>query len=141
MIIVSKIIKYQKVTDQYTTHTLVEPDYEMESNDRITELCNLGGETYVSVPDGVILPEQPEIIAQSLSEVVVTDDLKQQIKKASVHVQLINRRVRNKIAEKYLIEDEIKFIRLGLIDKTSDYYQYVEGCTGWGKIEKAKLGL
>ena len=101
----------------------------------------MGGETYVSVPDGVILPEQPETIAQSLSEVVLTDDLKQQIKKASVHVQLINQRVRNKIAEKYLIEDEIKFMRLGLMGETSDYYQYVEECTGWGKIEKAKLGL
>lgn len=113
----------------------------MESTDRITELCNLGGEAYVSVPDSVILPEQPEIIAKTLSEVVVTDDLKQQIKKASVHVQLINQRVRNKIAEKYLIEDEIKFMRLGLADKTSDYYQYVEKCRGWGKAEKAKLGL
>jgi hypothetical protein len=137
----AKIIKYQKVTDQYTTHTLVQPDCEMGLNDRITELCNLGGQTYVSVPDSVILPDQPEIIAQSLSEVVVTDDLKQQIKKASVHVQLINQRVRNKIAEKYLIEDEIKFMRLGLMGETSDYYQYVEECTGWGKIEKAKLGL
>jgi hypothetical protein len=136
-----KIYKYQKITDVYTTHTLIEPDYEMELNDRITELCNLAGEAYVSVPDGVTLPEQPEIIAQSLSEVVVTDDLKQQIKKASVHVQLINQRVRNKIAEKYLIEDEIKFMRLGLTDKTSDYYQYVEKCRDWGKAEKAKLGL
>ena len=101
----------------------------------------MAGEAYISVPDGVTLPEQPEIIAQSLSEVVVTDDLKQQIKKASVHVQLINQCVRNKIAEKYLVEDEIKFMRLGLMGPASDYYQYVEECRNWGKAEKAKLGL
>ena len=92
--------------------------------------------TYISVPDSVILPSQPKEI--NLVEVVLLDDLKDQIKKASVHVQLINQRVRNKIAEKYSVSDELKALRSG---DTFEYNQYAEECRNWGKGEKAKLGL
>ena len=48
----AKIYKYQKITDQFTTHCLVEPDYNLlETEDRITELCTIDGVTYVSVPE------------------------------------------------------------------------------------------
>ena len=106
-----KIQKYQKITDRFTTYCLVEPDYNLlETEDRITELCTIDGVTYVSVPDSITLPEQPEQI--TVEEVELTDELKESIKSASPHVQLINDRVVAKIREVYSLNDEIKMIRL-----------------------------
>ena len=81
------IYKYQKISGQYTTYILAEPDYDglcLES--RITELCTIDGVTYVSVPDGITLPEQPEQI--TVEEVALTDELKAAIRLASPHVHM-----------------------------------------------------
>jgi len=137
-----KIYRYKKVVDEFTTYSLVEPDYNLlETDSKITELCNLEGETYVSVPDDITLPEQPEQIV--LSEIILTDGLKEQIKKTSVHVQLINQRVRDRIAEQYSEADEIKALRKENVDKVAfdKYNAFVNGCCLWGYGEKAKLGL
>lgn len=137
-----KIFKYRKLLTEFTTITLVEPDYELlETNSKITELCNFDGETYVSVPDDIALPDQPKQITPV--EVILTDKLKEDIKKASVHVQLINQRVRNKIAKQFSIADEIKALRKKVNDKINfdKYDAYVEECCTWGNNEKAKLGL
>ena len=70
-----KIYRYKRVTDQYTTYCLVEPDYnQLAIEGRITELCTIDGLTYVSVPDGVELPEQPETIAATLVEVDLAEE-------------------------------------------------------------------
>jgi len=136
----TKIYKYQKVQDAYTTHCLVEPDYNLlETEDRITELCTIDGITYVSVPDSIILPAQPEQI--TVEEVVLTDELKAAIKSASPHVQLINDRVVSKIREVYSLNDEIKMIRLSPSEESTAYNEYVETCRAWGKTEKARLGV
>lgn len=135
-----KLYKYRKVTDKYTTHALLEPDYQ-EGDSRVTELCELNGMTYVSVPDNLDIPEQPEIINKTLEEVVLTDDLKVKIKAASPHVSLINERVVAQIREQYSVEDEIKLLRLAPSDESSAYNDYVEACRAWGREEKAMLGL
>jgi hypothetical protein len=136
----TKIYKYQKVQDAYTTHCLVEPDYNLlETEDRITELCTIDGITYVSVPDSITLPEQPEQI--TVEEVELTDELKESIKSASPHVQLINDRVVSKIREVYSLNDEIKMIRLSPSEESTNYNEYVEACRDWGKTEKARLGV
>ena len=136
----TKIYKYQKVQDAYTTHCLVEPDYNLlETEDRITELCIIDGVTYVSVPDSIILPAQPEQI--TVEEVVLTDELKAAIKSASPHVQLINDRVVSKIREVYSLNDEIKMIRLSPSEESTAYDEYVEACREWGRVAKANLGL
>jgi hypothetical protein len=136
----AKIYKYQKITDQFTTHCLVEPDYNLlETEDRITELCTIDGVTYVSVPDSITLPEQPEQI--TVEEVVLTDELKAAIKSESPHVQLINDRVVNRIRERYSVNDELKFLRIGLSEESTAYNDYVEECRAWGRGEKEKLGL
>jgi len=135
-----KIYKYQKIVDDYTTHCLVEPDYNLlETEDRITELCTIDGITYVSVPDSIILPAQPEQI--TVEEVELTDELKESIKSASPHVQLINDRVVSKIREVYSLNDEIKMIRLSPSEESTAYNDYVEECRAWGRTEKARLGL
>lgn len=102
-------------------------------------MCTLDGYSYVSVPDGMTLPDQPEQI--SVEPVNLTDDLKEAIKKASPHVALINERVVNMIREKYSISDEIKMLRIGPSDETSAYNSYAEECRAWGRSEKLKLGL
>ena len=135
-----KIYKYQKITDNYTTYCLVEPDYNLlETEDRITELCTIDGITYVSVPDSITLPEQPEQI--TVEEVVLTDELKAAIKSESPHVQLINERVVAKIREIYSLNDEIKMIRLSPSEESTAYNDYVEECRDWGRAAKANLGL
>jgi hypothetical protein len=135
-----KIYKYQKITDQFTTYCLVEPDYNLlETEDRITELCTINGVTYASIPDGIILPEQPEQI--TVEEVELTDELKAAIRLASPHVQLIDERVVMKIREKYSVNDEIKLIRLGASDDFTAYNDYVETCRAWGAAAKARLGV
>ena len=136
----AKIYKYQKITDNYTTYSLVEPDYNLlETEDRITELCTIDGVTYVSVPDSITLPEQPEQI--TVEEVELTDELKESIKSASPHVQLINDRVVSKIREVYSLNDEIKMIRLSPSAESTAYNEYVEACREWGRVAKANLGL
>ena len=135
-----KIYSYKKITDAWTTNTLVEPDYELsETEERITELCTVDSLTYVSVPDSVQLPTQPDCI--DLQEVVITDDFKAQIKAASPHVRLINQRVEVMIRERYSTGDEFKMLRLAPSDESAVYNDYVEECRAWGKGEKAKIGL
>ena len=158
----SKIMKYSKKTDQFTTHTLVEPDYE-EGSDRITELCTIDSLVYVSVPDSVTLPDQPEVIGKTLEEVKLDDTLKAQIKKASVHYRLIEERVKN-ILPIMKLEDGKYFmlsfdpkkmeaektkhligVTNNLKDELIPYMKnpenYTEEIEQWGEEQKAKLGL
>ena len=66
------ILKYQKIIGDYTTYVLVEPDYA-DGDDRITELCTIGNDTYVYVPDAMVLPEQPFPVETTLEQVVLTE--------------------------------------------------------------------
>ena len=86
----AQIYSYTKITDEYTTYTIIEPDYK-EGDEHITELCMIGDITYIFVPDILVLPEQPTQI--TLSEVIPSEALYQAIEKVSPHAQLINRRI------------------------------------------------
>jgi hypothetical protein len=134
----TSIIKYQKITDEYTTHQLREPDYE-DGADRCTELATIDGVTYVAVPDTVTLPAQPSQI--TVTPVTVTTALRDQIKAASPHVKLINDRVVEKIREKYSAEDEIKMVWLGSGSDVDAYRTYVATCVAEGRYAKTALGL
>jgi hypothetical protein len=136
----AKIFRYQKIISAITTHVLLEPDYG-DSETRITELCELDGWTYVSIPDGLELPPQPENIGAMLTEIILDDELRIRIKNVSPHVQLINSRVVEKIRAQYSVEDEIKMLRLAPSAESAVYNDYVESCRAWGRSEKAKLGL
>jgi hypothetical protein len=134
-----KILSYQKITDKFTTHTLVEPTtaYATNGEARIVELCTIDGTTYVYIPDGVILPSQPKSI--SLMEEKLTDELKVKIKLASI--RLINQRVVEKIREEYSADDEFKMLRLAPSEESALYNDHIEECRAWGRKEKEKLGL
>ncbi len=123
-----KIYKYRKITDDITTYCLLEPDYNLLATDeRVKELATIAGYTYVSVPDGIILPPQPNNIVLIEAE--------------SPLLEIINQQVVEMIRLRYSINDEIKMLRIGPSDETSAYNAYVESCRMWGKEEKAKLGL
>jgi hypothetical protein len=130
-----RILKYQKITDKYTTYTV------NDEENRITELCTINGDTYISVPDNVTLPKQPKEI--TLKPVIMTDELKEQIEEISPHIRLIKKRIKDKIREKYSIEDELKIIRNKIngieVEKYTEYNNYVEGCITEGRIEKEAL--
>lgn len=132
------IVRYQKVIDAYTTYKLNAPR-DAAGAALTTELCEIDGVTYVSVPDGVVLPGQPGQI--TVEVVVLTDELRVQIKEASPHVRLINQRVVEQIRERYSADDELKTLGLPLSRESAAYQDYIRTCRGWGAAEKAKLGL
>ena len=107
-----------------------------------TELATIDGVTYVSLPDGATLPDnQPEEIANSITPVTPTADLRNQIAAVSPHVRLIRERVRDKIAAQYSMADEIKLLRTAPSAEFEAYNAHVEDCRAWGRAEKALLGL
>jgi hypothetical protein len=137
----AKIYKYRKVTDEFTTHCLVEPDYEREGGERITELCTIDGITYVSVPDSITLPPQPEQIVAEAVDLTFAPDLAAAIRAASDHIRLINDRVVERIRARYTVNDEIKMLRIGPSPETEAYNDWAEECRAWGRGEKALLGV
>jgi hypothetical protein len=136
----ARIYKYQKHTDAHTTYCLAEPDYGREGEERITELCTIGGVTFVSVPESITLPPQPEQI--KVEAVELTEELSGAIRAASPHIALINHRVVERIRLRYSVNDEIKMLRIGPSPETEAYNDWVEQCRDWGRAEKdALLGL
>ncbi len=119
---------------------------------RCTELATLGDITYVAVPSGVTLPEQPSQI--TVTPVTLTDDLKTQIRDASPHCKLIAERMLQKIRAAYTAEDEMYFARISIgvlsgqyVFETGEqaavaaYGAHVEGVREWGRAQRAALGL
>lgn len=137
-----KIYSYQKYTDSITTKEILLPFDKSARQFVGTELATINNVTYVSIPGGENLPtNQMQEIASSIKEVTLSDELRAAIKRASPHVGLINSRVKEKIAEKYSISDEVKLIRTAPSQEYDSYNLYVEECRAWGREEKAKLGL
>ena len=141
------IVSYQKQSDAYTV-------YQLNAPEGSTELCTIDGVTYVSVPDEA-LPEQPAQIAPSvINPVVFTIELREQIKAASPHCQLIHERMEAKIRDKYSLSDEQYFSRIasgaalglytfetGEAEALQAFGAYVESVRQWGREQRALLGL
>ena len=78
------IIRYQTVTDEFTTHRLIEP-YDSEGNSLVYDIGTWSdGYTYVIVPDGVTLPAQ----TLTIEPVTVDAAFIALAKTESQHVQL-----------------------------------------------------
>lgn len=141
------IVSYQKQSDAYTT-------YQLLTGDGSTELCTIDGTTYISVPDGD-LPVQPtEIAASVVDPVVLTTEMREAIKAASTHCQLIHERMEAKIRARYSLSDEQYFARIasgvalgmytfdaGEQDALAAFAAYVEEVRQWGREQRALLGL
>ena len=141
------IVSYQKQSDAYTV-------YQLNAPEGSTELCTIAGVTYVSVPDEA-LPEQPSQIAASVvNPVALTTAMREAIKAASPHCQLIHERMEAKIRDKYSLSDEQYFSRIasgaalglytfetGEAEALQAFGAYVESVRQWGREQRALLGL
>lgn len=149
------IVSYRKFINTEITRTLRMPD-DGSHQSLGTELATLDdGLTYVSLPDGAVLPaDQPAEIAGSIATVILTDALKESIKSASPHTRLISQRMQEKIRATYTLEDEQYFSRIGVGVALGAYVfgtgeqagllafgAFVESVRQWGRTERAKLGL
>ena len=118
------------------------------------ELATVEGVTYVCMPDGAVLPEQPPLIAETVAVVQLDAVLRERIKAASPHCRLIADRIIEQIRSAYSLDDEMYFARIGvgaaagLYQPTADEMQamtvfgeHVEAVRQWGRVERAKLGL
>ena len=100
-----KIIEYKKVITQHNTYELREVE--------VTELCTIGDTTYFVIPGTAPPTGQASEIQSSIKATTLTDVLNDQIRAASPHCQLINRRRREKLeAAGYGNDDADYFIHL-----------------------------
>lgn len=114
----------------------------LNAPEEATELCTLDGVTYVCIPNGVAIDsEQHPEVTGTMEVVELTPELQEQICNASPHVRLINKRVKDMIAEQYSIEDEIKLLRTAPSEEFDIYNEHAEACRQWGREQKALLGL
>lgn len=147
-------MRYRRQSDAYTTYQLQLPDSQgLDDSIHCTELATLAdGYTYVSVPEGVELPEQPTQI--TVETVTLTPELREALKATSAHCALITQRIEEKIRARYTLNDEQYFARIasgaalgiyalepGEHDALVAFGEHVEACRQWGRDERAQLGL
>lgn len=124
----------------------------LDAGETITELCELDGWRYVAVPEGVT-PTVPAELA-TWEAVNLTSELREAIKAASPHAQLIAQRVVELICAKYPLDEELYFARIavgalqnsytllpGEAEALAQYQADVEAAREWGRAERAKIGL
>jgi hypothetical protein len=148
------IYSYQKYIDPLISRTLRLP--ESNANSPLgTELATIDGLTYVSIPDDQVLPtNQYDEISESITEVTMTDTLKEAIRLVSPHTQLIAQRIIETIRSNYTIDDEMYFARIGVgasmglyVPSTQELHEmtvfgeFVEATRQWGRDQRALLGL
>lgn len=144
------IARYQPVSDAYTTFRVSGPDGDIGFS--MTELCEIDGWRYISVPDDVTPFIPPQIVSYEIAS--LDDTARAMIRAASPHAQLIAQRVIDKIRAKYTLDDELYFARIavGALQGTYQFqdgeqalvaqYQIdVEAAREWGRLEREKLGI
>jgi hypothetical protein len=158
-----KIMSYIIERDKHTSYTLTHPDYMISDQGRVSELCTIDDLTYVSVPDGAILPMQSTQVQKTLKEIVLSEELRDKIKVASVHYKLIEERLNDILpimkpedGRYFMLSfDSVKMdaekVKYGIADvlnvkealkphikNTAGYVQEIEQ---WGSDRKGCLGL
>ena len=124
----------------------------LDAGKTITELCALGGWRYVAVPDAV----EPNVPAEltTWEPAPLTPELREAIKAASPHAQLIAQRVIERIRATYPLDEELYFARIavgslqgsytlqpGEAEALAQYQADVEAAREWGRAEREQLGL
>lgn len=113
--------------------------FQNDEENSAVQLATVDGVSYVHVPDGAEMPDQPSEINWQQAE--PDEALMQQIRAASPNNRLINAMVVAKIRAKYTIDEEIKLLRTQPSSEFDAWNDYVEDCRAWGKAEKVKIGL
>lgn len=117
------------------------------------ELCDIDGVRYVSIPDGASIPEQHQDIFLELMS-PLPDELKEAIKASSRACQLISDQMQAKIRERYSLEDEQYFARIGVgaslgaytflpgeMESLLEFGRFVEEVREWGRSKRGDIGL
>lgn len=141
------IYRYQPALTPGPTGTDYRP-----TGDGITELCERDGWRYVAVPEDST-PELPAALT-TWEPVDLTPELREAIKLASPHAQLIAQRVIDRIRARYPLDEELYFARIavGALQGTytllegeaaalAQYQLDVEAAREWGRQARAELGL
>ena len=143
----TELYRYQPVMIPGPTGTDYRPRAE-----GLTDLAELDGWRYVAVPEGVV-PDVPEALT-TWEVVTLTTELREAIKLASPHAQLIAQRVVDLIRAQYPMDEELYFARIavgalqgsytlleGEADALAQYQADVEAAREWGRQARAELGL
>lgn len=139
-----EIYSYLPASDEHTTYR---PD---AGEEQIMEHGTIDGRIYFSGPDE--LPEQlPQLDVQS---VLVTDELREQLKRISPHFQLIATRIIDKIRERYPVDEELYLARIGVgaalgmyspppdeQQELQEFAVFVEAARTWGRERRQELGI
>lgn len=131
-----EIYSYTKVVNEITTKQL-----DTSGIEGAVELCEIDGITYVSIPDAATVAKQDASIDAKAA--TLDAKKKEEIRTASYVVKFIKQQVRDKIREKYELDDELKLLRLRDTNKDEwdKYNAHAESCRAWGEAEIAKLGI
>ncbi len=138
------IYSYQKVISTGPNGSVISAVFPTGANNQPlgTELCTLGGVTYISIPDGATLPTQPAALTLTALTLPLAQALHDEICAASPHIKLIDKQTQDAIALQYDHAAELKALRLGTSDPGwATYFTYVTDCVTAGKAKKALLGL
>lgn len=150
----TSIFRYQPVITvgpHGTDYRPTGPD-GFDAAETLTEIAELDGWRYVAVPEGITSTVPAELT--TWEPVTLTDALREQIKAASPHAQLIAQRVVELIRAKYPLDEELYFARIavgalqnsytmlpGEAEALAQYQTDVEAAREWGRTERAKIGL
>lgn len=150
----TQIYRYQPVITAGpagTDYRVTGPDGD-DTADTLTEIAELDGWRYVAVPEGITSTVPAELT--TWEPVTLTPELREAIKAASPHAQLIAQRVVELIRAKYPLDEELYFARIavgalqnsytllpGEAEALAQYQTDVEAAREWGRTERAKIGL
>lgn len=150
----TQLYRYQPVITPGPTGTDYRPTGPdgLDAGETLTELGEIDGWRYIAVPDGVT-PNVPAELT-TWEPVSLTAELREAIKAASPHAQLIAQRVIDLIRAKYPLDEELYFARIavgalqgsysllpGEAEALAQYQADVEAAREWGRVERAKIGL
>lgn len=145
------VFKYQRITTAGPAGTTL---YfrNADTEPRATELAEVEGWRYVFVPETATMPAQPAAI--QWQAVALTDAQKEQIKTASRNCLLIAEQMQKTIRDRYSVEDEQYFSRIGVgvalglyvfdpgeQEALTAFGAHVESVRQWGRDRRAEIGL
>ena len=146
---------YTKIIENGPDGTALHIKFDEDPQTKEKIGCELGvvdGITYISLPDGKNLPEQDPRI--KFAAIEMTDALKSQIKGQSSFCRMISNEMISKIREKYSIDDEAYFSRIGVgaalgmyqfaegeREQLTEFGTFVESVRQWGRSQRELVGL
>lgn len=114
------IIEGPNGTD-YRPRIVIDPETAPgEATISLQDVVTLDGQRYVAVPEGVQV-EVPDEIAETWSQVTVTPELRETIKRESRACKVIQEAFTEALRTKYTVDDELYFSRISIGNLLGSY--------------------